>query len=167
MTLSNPKSKIQNPKSPVRLRPATAADQPTIRRMVRGARLNPRHLEWPNFVVAVDEGGTMVGCGQIRPHQGDVWELASLVTAEAWRGRGVAADIIHHLQAQHAQSHPNAPLWLMCASNLVPFYTPFGFAEVTNNPELPTHFGRMRTIARTIQWLFRIQGHLAVMVKRY
>jgi len=34
------------------IRAATEADQPTIRRFVKEARLNPMSLNWPNFVIA-------------------------------------------------------------------------------------------------------------------
>lgn len=140
------------------LRPATAADQSTINKLVRGARLNPRHLEWPHFVLAVDEAGQIVGCGQIRPHAGGIKELASLVTVKAWRGRGVGQAIVDHLKAQAGR-----PLWLVCASDMVPFYTRFGFEEIPPGPRTPAHFTRIRRFARIFMWITRYDGYLAVM----
>src|SRR6476619_7544468 len=43
------------PRMPPTIRPATEADQVTIRRLIREANLNPMSLDWPNFVVAEEE----------------------------------------------------------------------------------------------------------------
>jgi hypothetical protein len=45
------------------IRRAIAADQDTVRAIVLAERLNPRGLDWPNFVVA-EEGGQLVGVAQ-------------------------------------------------------------------------------------------------------
>ena len=76
------------------IRKATAGDQPAIVALVRAERLNPNHLDWRNFIVATDEGGAIIGAAQIRPHRAGARELASLVVAPHWRGRGLAGRLV-------------------------------------------------------------------------
>ena len=77
----------------IRIRRATADDQPAITRLVRGARLNPRSLHWERFVVA-DAQRDLVGVAQVRRHPDGSRELASLVVQASARGRGTAAGMI-------------------------------------------------------------------------
>jgi N-acetylglutamate synthase-like GNAT family acetyltransferase len=58
-------------------RPATAADQQTISRMIGEAGLNRMGLKWPRFIV-VEEAGSILGIGQVKPHRDGTLELASL-----------------------------------------------------------------------------------------
>ena len=62
----------------VRIRPAVEADQATIKAMARAARLVPRGLHWPRFLVA-EEGGHVVG----------IWPLfaSARVIRSTWRKR--------------------------------------------------------------------------------
>lgn len=78
------------------IRNAVAADEPAIQAMVRRERLNPYHLYFRNFAVAVscDE---LIGASQIRHHRDGSFELGSLVVAPPWRGRGISARIIEFL----------------------------------------------------------------------
>lgn len=141
----------------VSLRPAQATDADVIKAMVRGARLNPFRLDWERFWVAVDEAGRIVGCVQLKPHEDGVLELASLVTDAAWRGQGVAHQLVRHLQTE-----AGPPLWLMCASGLVPFYRRFGFVEVSQQREMPGHFRMMRRLSRFFMPPWR-RHYLAIM----
>lgn len=114
------------------LRAATAADQPTIMRLVRAARLNPMRLHWVNFVVAEDlltHG--VVGVGQLRPHGHDL-ELASLVVMEGLRGRGIGTALVRTLI-----SRASGPLYLMCEGRLAAYYRRFGFTELTQATAVP------------------------------
>ncbi|RMG99292.1 MAG: N-acetyltransferase [Chloroflexi bacterium] len=120
------------------LRPAQKKDADTIRQMIKKARLNPMGLDWRRFIVAIDENGRIIGCGQVKPHRDGSRELASLVVQKPWRKKGVARAIITHLQQQH---HP--PLWLMCGSHLIPFYTKHGFQHITNPNQMPPYFRRI------------------------
>jgi N-acetylglutamate synthase-like GNAT family acetyltransferase len=140
------------------LRPATATDQPTIKAMVRAARINPQGLEWPRFVMAVDEQEQPIGCAQVKPHKDGTRELASIVVVEPWRGRGVARALIEHLMAQHGR-----PLWLTCTSSLIPLYQKFGFRELTDNADLSPYFRRLARLARLILFFARTNEYLAVM----
>ena len=51
------------------LRSATAADFPAIRKLIWQVGINPIGLDWRRFVLAVDEEGRLLGCGQIKPHR--------------------------------------------------------------------------------------------------
>ena len=78
------------------VRPATAADQAAITRLVGQARLNPRGLDWRRFVIA-EAGGAPIGVAQVRRHPDGNRELASLVVLPKHRDRGVAGRIIDAL----------------------------------------------------------------------
>jgi amino-acid N-acetyltransferase len=77
----------------VSIRHATAEDQPHILSLARGERVKPTGLDWPKFVVAVDDR-KIVGAVQLRNHPDGSRELGSLVVAPEFRGRGVAARLI-------------------------------------------------------------------------
>jgi len=121
---------------PVVIRPATAADQPTISAMVRDARLNPFRLHWRDFLVAEDER-RIVGIGQVRPHGDGSRELSSLVVAQEYRGTGVGSQIVWALLAREA-----GPVCLFCREQLSPFYARFGF-RIAESQALPRALARM------------------------
>ena len=77
-------------------RRALAADEPAIQRLVRSERLNPHHLHFRNFVVAM-AGDELIGASQIRRHRDGSLELGSVVVARAWRGQGISAALIDRL----------------------------------------------------------------------
>ncbi|MBE2199504.1 MAG: GNAT family N-acetyltransferase [Anaerolinea sp.] len=132
-----------------RLQAATQSHQGAIKALVRAARINPLGLDWRRFVVALDEKGAVIGCGQIKPYRDGSWELASIAVTPAWRDQGVARAVIEHL----LDSSPH-PLWLTCVSPLVLFYTRFSFREVTNLAEMPPYF-------RWVGQLFRLLAYLS------
>lgn len=131
------------------LRPATAADQPVINKIVRDAGINPMNLDWPRFIVAVADDTNpvgagldttsnqpvhqpdpplreiVIGVGQIKPHSDVSRELASIAVIPAWRGRGVARAIIQTLLAGET-----GDIYLFCRDGLESFYTRFGFYTV-------------------------------------
>ena len=104
------------------LRPATAGDFPAIKNLVRNARINPTGLKWPRFVIAENDLGEVIGCGQIKPHRDGSFELASLVVAENYRGQGIARALVTYLTSNH-----EGKLYLMCRSSLGEFYKKLGF----------------------------------------
>lgn len=106
-----------------RIRPATAEDQTTIRRMVRDANLDTTTLKWQNFLVAEQEG-QIIGIGQIKPYR-DCQELGSLVVARAYRNSGVGGALIAALEARAGR-----PLYLLCASHMQPYYERFGYTVI-------------------------------------
>ncbi|WP_119391518.1 GNAT family N-acetyltransferase [Taklimakanibacter lacteus] len=89
MTVTNPTYVIRR---------AVAADEPAIQALVRSERLNPHHLYFRNFVVAV-AGNDLIGACQIRRHRDGSRELGSVVVARPWRGRGLSVKLIDRLLA--------------------------------------------------------------------
>ena len=143
----------------ITLRPANAADQQTIKQMVRGAHLNPMGLKWQRFTLAVTSGDKVIGCIQLKPHRGGVLELASLVVSREWRKIGIGRLLIDHLK-----DTAGPPIWLMCASPLTRFYKPFGFRQVRPGQPMPTYF---RWILRSTYIVNRLSSQnfsLAIMV---
>jgi amino-acid N-acetyltransferase len=143
----------------IQVRVARREDQPLIRRLVRDAQLNPLSLSWRQFWLPVDASGQVIGCGQVRRHGDGSRELASIVVAEAWRGRGVARALIGRLMAE-----AGPPLWLTCRSGLKGFYARFGFREADPADRLPAYFRRVRSLAKTLGVLSARGERLAVML---
>ncbi len=127
------------------LQPATSAHQNAIKALVRAARINPMSLDWRRFVVALDEHGTVIGCGQVKSHRDGSWELASIVVAPGQRGQGIARAVIEHLLAGSPR-----PLWLTCVSKLTPFYARFGFRDITTPADMPPYFRRVSRLFRLL-----------------
>jgi N-acetylglutamate synthase-like GNAT family acetyltransferase len=121
---------------PPTIRSATEADQATIRRLIKEANINPMSLNWPNFVVA-EEDGAIVGLGQVKAHGDGSRELASIAVVPARQGRGIGRAIIETLLAREP-----GVLHLTCRCELEGFYRPFGFRSLERT-EYPPYFGRM------------------------
>ena len=100
------------------IRPATQADQLAIRTLVRSERLNPHQLDWPNFVVAVDQRG-LVGAVQLRKH----WD-GSRVRKEA-RGQAIASKLIDTLIAG-----ANERVLMVTAEAVAARYERWGFRRI-------------------------------------
>ena len=142
------------------IQPATKEHHPAIKALINEAGINPMGLNWGRFLVALENDGTLIGCGQVKPHGDGSRELASIAVAREWRNQRIARAIIQELSEQHP-----LPLWLTCMSQLVPFYEPFGFVEVTERDDMPTYFRRVTRIFPLYARLMSVQGYLAVMVK--
>jgi N-acetylglutamate synthase-like GNAT family acetyltransferase len=144
------------------LRPATSADQAEIKALIKAVRINPLGLGWRRFVVAEDENGRFIACGQIKPHRDGSRELASLAVRPEWRKRGVASAIIHHLLTPYTGKQA---IWLTCVSRLAPFYQQFGFQEIANPQEMPPYFSRVYRLYNLFTRLSKQSDYLAVMVR--
>ena len=142
---------------PLNIRPATEEDQPTIHRFVKDARLNPMSLNWPNFVMA-EEDGAVVGVGQVKAHGDGSRELASIVVVPARQGSGIGSAVIRTLLA----NNPGAVLHLTCRSELQNYYERFGFRRL-NRADYPPYFGRLIPIANLIG---RIAGMQILVMRR-
>jgi N-acetylglutamate synthase-like GNAT family acetyltransferase len=97
-------------------------------------------LNWPNFVVAQEDGkfgGAIVGIGQVKAHGDGSRELASIVVVPARQGGGIGTEVIRTLLA----SHPGV-LHLTCRRELQGYYERFGFRRL-DRPEYPRYFARM------------------------
>jgi len=116
------------------IRPATAADAETIKRMVRSAPLDPNAIDWHYFLVLeIVEGGKpkIVSIGMVHP-EGDVQEVDSVVTLPEYRKRGYAEAIVHALIER-----AGTPLYLLAEDALIAYYEKFGF-RVMDRSEAPT-----------------------------
>lgn len=143
------------------VRSATKADEPAIKKLIRAVRIRPRALNWQHFVVAVDEAGEVIGCGQVRPRRDGSREAASLAVAEDWRNQGIANAIIEELLERN-----HRPIWGMCLSHLTGFYEEYGGVEVTQREEMPSYFRWCARLFGIYARIVPMEGHLAVMVLR-
>jgi N-acetylglutamate synthase-like GNAT family acetyltransferase len=129
------------------LRPARSEDFSAIRQLIHQVGINPMGLQWERFVLAVDEEGAMIGCGQIKVHGDGSRELASIAVIETWRKKEVASTIIRHLM-----ENENGRLFLTCRTVLGPFYQRFGFRQAAPN-ELTPYFSRLSRLVRLMRSL--------------
>src|SRR6266849_4672890 len=140
---------------PLTIRPATEADQPTIRRLIKEANINRMNLHWPNFVVAEDDG-VIVGVGQVKAHGDGSRELASIAVVPARQGQGIGSAVIKTLLARE----PGVVLHLTCRRELEGYYERFGFVRL-EPASYPPYFRRTTLFFSRISPLFGI--HLLVM----
>ena len=136
---------------PLAIRPATAADQPTISRLIKEANLNRMSLEWPHFVVAEEEGA-IVGLGQVKPHGDGSRELASIAVVPARQGEGIGSAIIKTLLARES----GVVLHLTCRREMGGYYERFGFRRLAT-AEYPPYFKRLMPIVNVVARLFGTQ----------
>jgi amino-acid N-acetyltransferase len=142
---------------PLNIRLAKEADQPTIRRFVREARLNPMSLNWRHFIMAEDDGA-IVGIGQVKAHGDGTRELASIVVAPARQGQGIGSTVIRTLLA----GSPGAVLYLTCRSELQGYYERFGFCRL-ERADYPPYFERLIPLVNLIG---RVAGFQILVMRR-
>ena len=140
---------------PLTIRPATENDQPAIRGLIAEVRLPRLNLQWPNFMVA-EEDGEMVGMGQVKSHGDGSRELASIAVAPSRQGQGIGSAIITALLAREADT----VLHLSCRRELEGYYERFGFKRL-EPASYPPYFRRTTLLFTRISPLFGI--HLLVM----
>jgi N-acetylglutamate synthase-like GNAT family acetyltransferase len=143
------------------IRHAKAADSADIRSLIRAVGINPLGLDWRRFILAVGPDNQMIGCGQIKVHKDGSRELASIAVRENWRGRGVASGIIDCLLQNETGN-----IWLMCRSEMVPFYARFGFDEVTQVEELPSYYRRIYKLWKLLSSISGGKHKGSILVKR-
>jgi N-acetylglutamate synthase-like GNAT family acetyltransferase len=140
------------------IRPGTRSDTQAIRSLIHAVHINPMDLDWRHFLIAADDAGTLLGCGQIKVHQDGSRELASIAVREELRGQGIASQIIEAL----LRREPHRPLFLMCRFTLHALYEKFGF-ELATNEHLPIYFQRIRRMARIFNSGEPPENQLAIM----
>lgn len=139
------------------IRPAIEADQPMIRRLIKEAHLNRMSLDWPNFVIA-EENGAIFGLGQVKAHGDGSQELASIAVVPARQGQGIGSAIIEALLARE----PRAVLHLTCRRELEGFYERFGFVRLPP-AQYPPYFRRLIPI---INLIVRFLGTQILVMRR-
>jgi N-acetylglutamate synthase-like GNAT family acetyltransferase len=135
----------------VQFRPAQAADQKTITRMIHDAGINPMALHWQRFLIAEDDGVT-VGIGQIKLHGDGSRELASLAVIPSRQGQGIGGALIQALLA-----NVTGVIYLTCRQPLETYYARFGFRRIERD-EMPPYFRRIIRVARIFMALARGPG---------
>jgi N-acetylglutamate synthase-like GNAT family acetyltransferase len=140
-----------------RVRPAYETEAAQIRDLIHLVGINPTGLDWKRFVVAVNERDEMIGCGQLKPHGGEILELASIAVYPEHQGKGIAGAIIEYLLKDSPR-----PLYLMCESALGTLYEKFGFRAISYE-EMPRYFQRISKLAGLVTTLARREERLLVM----
>jgi N-acetylglutamate synthase-like GNAT family acetyltransferase len=142
---------------PLIIRVATEADQPTIRSLINEAHLNPMSLDWPNFVVAVEEGA-IVGVGQVKAHKDGSRELASIAVVPERQGQGIGRALIEMLLAREA----GVAVHLTCRRELQGYYERFGFRRLEPG-EYPPFF---RRVVPLVNLFMRVFGTRILVMRR-
>ncbi|MDP2776707.1 MAG: GNAT family N-acetyltransferase, partial [Anaerolineales bacterium] len=94
------------------IRSALDSESAQIKGLIHLVGINPTGLDWKRFTVAVNDGGQVIGCGQVKPHGADIQEMASIAVPPAYRGQGIARKIIKELLRKTSR-----PLYLMCIAH--------------------------------------------------
>ena len=135
----------------ITIRPATEADQATIRRIVREANINPLSLGWTRFLVA-EEAGAIVGIGQVKSHRDGTRELASIAVVPAYRRQGVGTLIVNSLLERAGDQ----VLHLTCERKNRGYYERFGF-RLIGRDEYPRYFARTMRLMNAFARLARTE----------
>lgn len=139
------------------VRPALESESPQIKHLIHEGGINPMGLDWKRFLVAVEENGQVIGCGQIKPHGQDILELASIAVTPSYQKKGIARKIIERLLEQSPR-----PLYLMCIEHNGPMYEKFGFRAIELD-EMPRYFHRMRKLFDLSKAVRKIDEGLLIM----
>ena len=139
------------------VRPALESEFPQIKQLIHEGGINPMGLDWKRFLVAVEENGQVIGCGQLKPHGKDVIELASIAVTPMHQGQSIARKIIELLMEQAPR-----PLYLMCAEHNGPMYEKFGFRTIDYD-EMPKYFSRMKKVFDVAKAVRKLDEGLFIM----
>ena len=143
-------------------RRASEQDQPAIRELVHGERLNPTGINWPNFLVAAI-GDRIVGAAQVRKHADGSRELGSLVVARKRRGQGIASRMIDALLADERE-----PIWMITSETYVRNFARWHFEPIEPSAApVKVRFNyRMGRLARIISFFKRQPKRRLVILER-
>ena len=139
------------------LRPALESESAQIKNLINLVGINPMGLDWKRFIVAVNDSGQVVGCGQIKPHGVDIRELASIAVDPEYQGNGIARAVIEQLLLTTPR-----PVYLMCMSKMRDLYGKFGFKAIPYE-EMPRYFQRIAAVFRIADVVRRGGEELLVM----
>lgn len=143
-------------------RRATEHDQPAIKALVRGERVNPTGINWPNFLVAA-MADRIVGAAQIRKHPDGSRELGSLVVARDLRGHGIASRLIDTLLADEREA-----VWMITSESHAGVYARWGFEQIEPSaaPVKVRFNWRIGSLARIISFFRRLPRRRLVILER-
>ncbi len=139
------------------LRPARETDSKPIKDLIHLVGINPTGLDWKRFVVAADARDQVIACGQLRPHTGEILELASLAVRPEFQGQGLGRLIIEDLLKKSPR-----PLYLMCMSKNGGLYEKFGF-HTLEYKDMPRYFQRISKLAGFVDAFMRSGESLLIM----
>jgi len=122
------------------IRPAVELESAQIKNLIYLVGINPTGLDWKRFTVAVNDGGQVIACGQVKPHGADIQEMASIAVSPAYRGGGIARKIIEELLSKTSR-----PVYLMCMGHNGPMYEKFGFKSIPYE-HMPRYFQRIQKV---------------------
>ena len=140
------------------IRPALESESTQIKDLINLVGINPTGLDWKRFIVAVNDSGQVIACGQIKPHGADIRELASIAVHPEYRGQGIARAVIEMLLRENPR-----PMYLMCMSHNGPMYEKFGF-QVIAEKQMPRYFARIKKLFN-IADVFRKSGEELFVMK--
>jgi N-acetylglutamate synthase-like GNAT family acetyltransferase len=140
------------------IRHALESESTQIDDLIHLVGINPSGLDWKRFIVAVNEAEQVIACGQIKPHGGDIRELASIAVQPEYRGLGLARAVMEMLLSENPR-----PLYLMCLSHNGPMYQKFGF-QVIEGKQMPRYFARIKKLFN-IADVFRKTGEELLVMK--
>ena len=139
------------------IRPALESESSQIKELINLVGINPTGLDWKRFIVAVNDRGQVIGCGQIKPHGGDIRELASIAVSPEYRGQGIARAVIEILLRENPR-----PLYLMCIAHNGPMYEKFGFQAIPT-AQMPRYFSRIKKLFNITDVFRKAEEDLLVM----
>lgn len=139
------------------LRPALELESIRIKELIDIVGINPMGLDWKRFLVAVNDSGQIIGCGQIKPHGQDVREMASIAVHPEYRGQGIARAVIERLLRETPK-----PLYLMCISHNGAMYEKFGFRAIADE-KMPRYFSRIKKLFNVTNIFRKTSEELLVM----
>lgn len=124
------------------IRPARTADVPRMvelmeplvnRRILLGKDLVELYGAVPEFLVACEPGGDVIGYGAVHVMWDQLGEVRTLGVAQEWLGRGVGHRL---LTALEARARDLGLTQLFCLTFETDFFTSHGFEDVGENHEL-------------------------------
>ena len=139
------------------LRPAQESESTQIKDLINLVGINPTSLDWKRFIVAVNDGGQVIACGQIKPHGGGIRELASIAVNPSHQGQGLTRAVIEKLLA-----NVERPVYLMCLSKMEGLYVKFGFRPLPH-AAMPRYFQRISSLFKIAGAIRKSGGNLSVM----
>ena len=140
------------------IRHALESESTQIQDLIHLVGINPSGLDWKRFVVAVNDSGQVIACGQIKPHGSEIRELASIAVRPEHQGRGIARALIEMLLSENPR-----PLYLMCIAHNGPMYEKFGFHSIAED-QMPKYFRRIKKLFN-IADVFRKSGEDLLVMK--